>query len=542
MNLLLNLRRFALIGAASLLPMALAGAAAAQQDRAGSDEPDVVIVFPTGDRTTGSLLVEFAGPAEVPVGRSFEYAIKATNITRNLVLEDVTIHQTKADGFSIESAEPKQEQADDGSARWTIGKLKPGESKLIKATAQSDKEGMAAGCIRADFHAALCLTTRFVKPDLKVAKQAPEQADLCDTLTYRYTVENTGSGVARGVVLRDELPEGLTAVQGGKAVEFQVGDLQPGQSRQFSAELQAADTGDFSSRAVAKGQNDLIARSNKPTTAVRRAELAVSINGPSSMYVNQPMTYRVEVTNQGEVAARAARLAVEADEMARLVRTSKSDPLDVAPDISGNNLSWDLGTIQPGQTVAVSMTLVGRSEAELKHTAVATSACERGGDIAEAGTATQTVQTQILTFPALLLQLVDRNDPVQVGQKEVYRVTVVNQGSGADENVTVTCTLPEQFRFISAQGTGEAKADGQTVTLGPIDRLSPNERAVWDLQVEAVKPGDVRTRAELTSEYLSDGQPGLSVEPTRVIASVSSDPDQGDGRDGQPSDDKSSGK
>ena len=88
--------------------------------------------------------------------------------------------------------------------------------------------------------------------------------------------------------------------------------------------------------------------------------------------------------------------------------------------------------------------------------------------------------TQVLTFPALLLELVDRQDPVRVGDTEVYRVTVLNQGSGADNDVKVTCTLPDQFKFVDVSGPTKAKADGQTVHLGTIDRLGPHERVAWD--------------------------------------------------------------
>ena len=200
------------------------------QDAARSGA-NLFLVFPTGDRATGNLLVEVAGPAEVPVGRTYDYQIKVTNIARNLVLEDVAIRQTKVDGFSIEKSEPEPggaKQDDEDAARWSIPRLAPGESKTISVTAMSDKEGVGAGCLRASYQASLCLTTRFVKPEIQVTKEAPERADLCDMLTYRYTVKNTGSGAARGLKLRDELAEGLTTTDGSKSVEFDVGDLDPG--------------------------------------------------------------------------------------------------------------------------------------------------------------------------------------------------------------------------------------------------------------------------------------------------------------------------
>jgi uncharacterized repeat protein (TIGR01451 family) len=491
--------------------------ARAQQARAEGAAPGFVLVFPTGDRATGSLLVEVAAPAEVPVGQTYEYKIKATNVAKNLVLENVTLHQSKVEGFSIEKSEPKFEEGDKGAMGWNIGKLAPGESKMITVTAQSDKEGDAAGCLTADFQAALCMTTKFVKPALKVTKQAPEKANICDMLTYTYTVQNTGSGAARGIKLTDSLPAGLTTEKGEKSFSYDVGDLEPGQSREYSVRLMASRVGDFASRATAEGQNDLKANSNRPNTAIRQAKLAVNIAGPSTMYVNQPMTYRVELKNEGGAAARVTRLQIDADRAAKVIRVSKTDPGDAAPQISANTMTWDLGTVEPGETIAASFTVVGRTEAELKHVATAASACGRGGDVAKAASATVAAETRVMTFPALLLSLVDRVDPVMVGDHEIYRVTVLNQGSGPDQNVKMVCAIPDEFEFVDAQGDNPAKADGQTLTLGPIDKLAPNERAVWDVRVKAKKPGDVRMKVELSSDYLSESNPGVSIEPTRIV-------------------------
>lgn len=97
--------------------------------------------------------------------------------------------------------------------------------------------------------------------------------------------------------------------------------------------------------------------------------------------------------------------------------------------------------------------------------------------MAKAATDTASAETHVLTFPALLLSLVDQTDPVRVGNTEVYRVTVVNQGSGPDQDVKLTCTLPDQFSFVDATGAGSGNADGSTVTLGPIEKLAPNEQA-----------------------------------------------------------------
>lgn len=482
----------------------------------GQAEGDLFLILPSGDRATGILLVEASGPASVRVGQAYEYRIKVTNISRNLVLEDVQVHQTTPEGFSIEGSKPEAAEGDGGETRWKIARLDPGESRLITVSALSDQEGSAAGCIRVDYKPSLCLVTRFVKPEVRLIKEAPERSDLCGLLTYRYVLTNTGSAAARGLRIRDELPKGLTTTEGRDVVAFDVGELPAGQTRELSAKINASQAGDYSSRAVAEGANDLKVTSNKPSTAVRQAKLAVEITGPDAQYINQAITYRAEVRNEGDVPALGSKLIVHVAPESRLLRMSKSAPNGIAPRREEHELTWELGTIEPGGVATVSFTTAGRARATVAHTATATSICERGGDIASAAAAVTTIETEILTIPALRVEMVDREDPIRVGGTEVYTIRVDNQGTGDDRAVKIVCRLPEELKFVEATGPVAPKVDGQAITFGPLERLGPGERATWKLHVKAEKVADVRTTIELSSEYLGD-KPIREIEPTRLI-------------------------
>ena len=483
---------------------------------ARAEAPEAVfLVFPTGDQATGNLRVDVMGPAEVAIGQTYDYQIKVSNISKNLVLEDVTVHQSRAEGFSIEKSEPKTGEGKDGQAHWTIDRLKPGESKTIKVTALSDKEGAAAGCLSVDYQPSLCLATRFVKPEIQLSKAVADRADICRPLEVRYTLKNTGSGVARGLKLSDDLPDGLMTAEGKGEVSFDVGDLAAGQSRDFRTTLNAAKPGAFSSRAVAKGEGELEARSNKPETRIVQSKLAVDITGPSTMYIDRPATYQVKVENKGDAPAVEAKLTVQADRQVRVVQMSKTEPGAMTPQASGNEMTWGLGNIEPGGHRVVSFTTTGHGTDAVEHDATAMSACARGGDMAKASTVTDKIETTVVTLPALLLEMVDQIDPVRVGQEEIYTIVVRNQGTGPDHDVKVVCTLPKEFTFVGGDGPTEIKADGQKVDLGTIATLAPRAKVSWTIRVKADKQGDLRNKVELTSRYLTEPLPEL--EPTRVI-------------------------
>ena len=171
--------------------------------------------------------------------------------------------------------------------------------------------------------------------------------------------------------------------------------------------------------------------------------------------------------------------------------------------------------------MTVSMTVVGRSDAELKHTATAMAACDRGGDVAKAATDTASTGTHVMTFPALLLSLVDQTDPVRVGDTEIYRVTVLNQGSGAGSEREAHLHLARSVLVRRRDGCRRGQGRRQHRDPRPHRTARPaTSEPVWDLRVKADKPGDVRMKAELTSDYLSEGQPAVSIEPTRIVGST----------------------
>lgn len=504
-----------------------AGAATAQEPKANepaqepkaksADKPaeSMSLALPTGDRATSSLLVEATTPDRVAVGKAFEYQIKLTNLTKNLILERIVVRQDLGEHLAIDRSEPASSEADkEGAKSWTIDRLAPGESKSIQVHALGEDVGSAASCIRVSYQPSLCVTTEFIKPEIQVTKETPAQANICEVIPARYVVKNTGSGAVKGVVLRDQLPEGLTTSEGAKVVEANLGEIPQGESKEYKVELAAAKPGDYGSRAVATGEDDLSATSKKTMTAFRAAELNVEIAGPDAVYLDQPSTYRVTVKNAGEAPALGSKLVVKADSDLRIDRVSKSTSADKAPEIGDDNtLTWELGDLAPGAESVVSFTGVGKGADQLEHAATASSVCSRSQDLA--ATATTVAETAIISLPALRLEMVDDHDPVQVGENVVYTINVKNQGRGDDRNVQIVVKLPDGLTYVSSEGSSNGKADGQTVAFEPVAKLSPKEHLDYSVVAKAAKVGDVRTTVELTSDYLTTPIP--EVEPTRLI-------------------------
>ena len=486
---------------------------AAQGDRSRSasgtrsqregDRTRYSMAYPTGERNSSVMLVEKTVPSQVRLNQPFEYEIKVTNITET-TLDDVKIQEQTPEGLAITAAEP-QRKGEGTQAGWELGSLKPRESRTIRVSGRAEKQGELGTCLFASYKPSLCAAVNVVNPEIKLTKTAPQQADICENIEYRYTVTNTGSGSTERVTVREDLPEGLTTQDGRNQVTLDAGRLEAGQTKEGVVRLKAAKPGTFTGRATATGEGGLQAQTDEITVRVTQPKLGVKIEGPESEYVDRPIAYRVTVTNEGDSPAREATVAVNVPPATKIATVGTEGRAD------RNAIQWALGTLEPKASKTVTFNLTGtEAAAALEASARVKAVC--------AEEVTSSTRTKIMTIPALVLEAVDLSDPVRVGENVVYRITVTNQGSGPDNNITVTAELPPELDFVSYKGATDGKADkgqkGEVVKFAPVATLAPGRTAMWELTAKANKPGDVRFEVQLQSESLT--KPAYENEPTRL--------------------------
>lgn len=289
---------------------------------------------PVGEMVT----IKADHPAQIEVGRPYEYTLHVTNTSQDTALTQVKVKQSLSDGFSIESSEPKPDGDSEKEATWTIATLEPGETQQIKVKATSDQEGDLNQCLAVTYTPSVCLTAKVVKPEIDLSKEMPETASLCEQVTAIYRVHNSGSGPAKDLLIVDELPEGLTLAGGEKKVEIPVDEVAAGQTREFKANLVAQKTGELGSRAIAKLGEEKEIRSSHVATTFGQAELDVTLDGPGAEYLRRPMTYTATVKNTGNAAALGAQLNIESPEGVRVVRKGEaklSKPQQQEPPTAG---------------------------------------------------------------------------------------------------------------------------------------------------------------------------------------------------------------
>ncbi|MDB5358420.1 MAG: hypothetical protein JWN24_4873 [Phycisphaerales bacterium] len=477
----------------------------ATQTPAREQNQSYSLAYPTGDRNTSQILVEQTGPRDVRVGREYTYEIRVTNLT-NAPIEHVRLTTRTPEGFRISKAEPAATQPAGTSGEavaFNVGNLGPRESRSILVTGVPERQGQISQCFRVSYEPpTLCTAVNVVAPAVAVTKQAPQQADVCQDIQWRYSIRNTGSGVARNVTLRDELPEGLTTADGQRVVSANVGDIPAGQARDVIVHLKASQPGQFASAATASSEGETV-KSETVATTVRQPKLDVAVKGPEQEYISRPVSYQVTVTNTGDAPARDATVRVRPSGPAQLVSVTAPDGAQLASATTGPER---LGTIQPGQSKTINLTYQGTGQGALRLDATATAAC--------AQEARQSVQTNIQTIAALLLEAVDERDPVRVGDNVVYNIVVTNQGNGPDTNVGVTAILPPEQQFVQATGSTQATTTGQKVTFTSIATLGPKQSARWRVVAKAMQPGTVQFRVTAISDSVK--VPAEKAEPTTL--------------------------
>ncbi|MEX0876088.1 MAG: hypothetical protein WD114_01395, partial [Phycisphaerales bacterium] len=357
-------------------------------------------------------------------------------------------------------------------------------------TGSAEEVGTASDCISVSYNNFLCATVDVIEPSLALTKTAPEIAYDCDDeVRIRYTVRNTGTGTAEDVTIRDTLPEGMSMSQGNREVNIPVGDLPAGESKAYEVRVRTAETGEYSSRAMATADGGLEARADATNTVIITPEIDIATDCSETQFIGQDYDYNFTFENNGEAPVREATASATIPRGASVVDISQGGR------ISGNSVVWNLGTIDAESSEDFSMTVNASEKGTYRTTVTADAFCAR--------TVNRTCTTEVEGIPAILLEVVDTNDPVRIGQETTYVITVTNQGSAEDRDIRIMANLPPEQSFVSASGATTARNQGQVVVFRPYETLDVGEEIQWRVTVRANAESDSRFHVEMTSGQLT---------------------------------------
>lgn len=461
---------------------------------------------------------ELGGPAEVRLGRqepsvSIEWvgppmtrlnqAMNCQLLVRNTCafpVHNVVVRHRPGAGVACKTSEP-QPAVEQGELIWSLGTMAAGQVRRIDLVVVVQIKGPLTCQATVTFSGAASHQVQVSEPQLLVKMKAPDKVLAGEPVTLLFAVSNPGDGAADGVKLKTILPECLEHAH-GRAIEVNLGTLAAKEIRTLQLVCTARGSGAHKCLVLATGDGNLSAADEAPLE-VLLPKLDLAIAGPKLRYIDRKASYVMKVTNPGSAPAANVVLQGAVPAGFKYHAVSAGGLYDEAT----RQASWVLGDLQPGQSREVALELVPTAPGDHKLLAQVTSARGLKTDAA--------ARTVVEGLPALLIEVVDTDDPVEVGSETTYEIRVANTGTKTETNVEVVCTLPEQVEFRSAKGGGNDRfcVEGREVIFEPLAKLAPRADSVFRVQVRGKAPGDVRFRVRVRADGLRE--PVLREESTR---------------------------
>ncbi len=381
---------------------------------------------------------------------------------------------------------------------WHFDKMHKGEYKDLKVWFRPNGEGDFTSCTTVHALPMACVLTKVRTPNLTILKEGPESAAMNSDVTYTITVTNDGTAPAEDVVITDIIPRGMSFDGSSEPVSFEVGTLDPGESKKVKLELRANERGTFCNESKVSASNANSASSEACTKIVQK-DIDITKTGPAQTYIGKSATYSIRVTNTGDTELTDVVVRDSADRSTDIISADGAD-------ISGDSAKWEIDRLGPGESRSFTVTIES-DEAGTFCNEASVSSKEGVSDSAEACTEWQ-------GFPAILMELVDMHDPLLVGETTTYKVRITNQGSAEDTNIGVRLMFPSQIQPMSASGATDGTVSGRSVSFAPYDTLEAGQSIEFFVEGKATGKGDARIKLELDSDLLR--RPVSEEESTHV--------------------------
>lgn len=440
-------------------------------------------------------------PSEVRVGQPFTYEVLIKNDRSQYGVIELVATQVGSKNFEYQSAEPPPTGMNaKGMPYWEIGNLEAGAEYPIMVTGIPQESGPVGTCYKVSYDEKICAGTQAVAPELKLVKVATPEVLICEPITVTVTVTNSGTGTVKDLKVTDTLPEGLMTEKGNQQVMVNIPELGPGASKTFTYQAKASKAGTYDATVQAAAADDLTA-SAMANTIVKAPVLEVSQTVTDEVFIGRTIETATVVKNTGDGVAQNLVVRQVLPGGVTLIGVTKGYTLEQ------NVLTWNLTDLAPGQKIDLNASYKTGRIGDVKTSVEAKAKC------AEA--ATDSGSTKVNGVPAILLEVVDVDDPVEVGENETYIITATNQGTAKDTNIIITCTLEENQEFVSGGGATEVEsANGNTITFKPLASLDSKDKAVWKVVIKNVKAGDVRFKTVMNTDQLE--RPVEETEATYV--------------------------
>jgi len=446
------------------------------------------LVTPQATAKNSNVSVEWKPQGEILVGEECAFDLIVKN-NGDVKLEEIEVDAFFPQTVRLTAARPKPSSAAD-RVTWKLSTLDPGAEQKLSVKLIPSRRGEIELSSKVRFTGKTAGKFVVAEPVIGVTVDGPDEVLIGEPVAHVIKIANTGTGTAREVSLEALIPEGLKHPRGERLL-LEVGSLEEGEVREVRLALAAVEGGDQTIKLAAESSNAL-RQQQTVKLMVAAPSLALNIDGPGLRYKGRRGVYKLVVENDGTAVSENVRVRHRLPNGFEFIKADNNGKFDTDSRV----IDWFLGAMKPGDKQELSVQLSAVNFGEFTHEVAAIS--EQGAQaIAE-------LDTRVEGTAALALEIVDLDDPVEVGADNAYEIRVKNRGSIAAGNVGVAFELPKGVKFVSAKGPSDHVVEKGIVFFRSVQNLKPDQEVTYQIQVQGSTAGNHRFRARLASDSIQE--------------------------------------
>ena len=271
---------------------------------------------------------------------------------------------------------------------WNIGFLEVGGIEYLNITTTVNKTGLIVNEVKATAHEYDWNKTNNYDNEsvdvLPVADLAIEKIvnnptpNYLDVIVWTLKVTNNGPNNASGVVVIDNLPNGVELIKSSDDYNYNngrwfVGEMENGESKQLDITCRVIATGLIMNNASVEGayyDPDLNNNVDNQTISVKPASdlVITKIASKSKYVVGDIVKYTIRIVNNGPDAAYNVKVSEILDE-SLILKSSKASK----GKFSKSTLVWSINRLENGESAVLTITAIANASGMIKNSVIVTS-------------------------------------------------------------------------------------------------------------------------------------------------------------------------
>jgi uncharacterized repeat protein (TIGR01451 family) len=505
-------------------PQPLMPAAPALLPSMGASAPSTTHIaqhlpFPTMQmlaKQSPAVTVEVQMPESVSVGTNLDYMLVVKN-TGSTAVAHIKVDDEVPANTKYIASEPPAEMIGE-RLTWSVGTLEPGMAKLIKVSVKPADEGEVRSRAMVSFTTAAEAKVKVTRPRVSLGLTGMENVRVGEEVPFTIRVSNTGTGPATHIMVKARLTDGLHH-PAGTMIEAAIDKLPAGESKTITLRALATKAGSHNCSIAAMGDG-LTVEGTQSVVNIVEPMLTAKVAGPAKCVVRSEPEFKIDVANPGSASTDPVTVWCVIPDGFDFASCSDSGTYSA----SNRTIQWNLPPLNASaaRQVSVKLKASAASAGSVKVMAQAAPPSTDGVMMASGKSTVGRVlesKTELPVkaegVPALRFEVIDVEDPVEVGKEAIYEIKVTNTGTGPCTNVAVSAALAEGTSAAGAAGPTTARGQGSQVMFDPLPSLAPKGETTFRIKVKGTQAGDMKLRVQISCDEIK--APTIKEENTRFI-------------------------